>query len=243
MGLTVHFTLLAPPDTDAARARELVAAMRRRAQGFKSRRRVDDVRPIGEDRKSLRWADQYKTVPHPWRAGCEAGIEIPAEAGFIFPVTVGADCEPLRLGLCRYPKTVLLSDRRYRTDLRGWRLEGFSKTQYASLHGWEHFRRCHTAVVDLVAGLRGLGLTVEIEDEGEFWPGRRLDLLRRNLDEMNGVVAAAAGALKDLDESRNAKSAIESPIFAHPQFERLEAEGAARSEPALSKLRAALGPR
>src|SRR6266545_4954268 len=106
MGLTVHFKLVAPPDTDAARARELVRAMRGR---------VDDVLPIGDDEEALRWAAQYKSVPHPWKPGCASGIEIRAEAGFLFPVAVGEDCEPLWLGLCRYPKTVLLEGRRHRT--------------------------------------------------------------------------------------------------------------------------------
>ncbi|MBE0545674.1 MAG: hypothetical protein IH623_30450 [Verrucomicrobia bacterium] len=240
MGLTVHFKLLAPPDTDAARARELVRAMRRRAQGFKRRGRVDDVRPIGDDAEALRWAVQYKSVPHPWKQGCESGIEIAAEAGFLFPVVVGEDCEPLWLGLCRYPKTVLLGGRRYRTELPGWCLHGFSKTQYASLHGWEHFRRCHTAVVDLLAGLRRLGLGVEINDEGDYWPGRRFDFLRKNLDEMNGIVAAAAGALKDMDEAASGASNVQSPIFAHNAFERLEAEGAQKVAPQLKKLRRVL---
>jgi hypothetical protein len=70
MGLTVHFKLAAPPDTNATRARELVRAMRRRAQGFKQRGRVDDVLPIGEDEEALRWAAQYKSVPHPRMPGC-----------------------------------------------------------------------------------------------------------------------------------------------------------------------------
>lgn len=243
MGLTVHFKLVAPPDTDAARARELVRAMRRRAQGFKQRGRVEDVLPIGDDAAALRWAGEYKSVPHPWKPGCGSGIEIPATQGFLFPVAAGEDCEPLWLGLCRYPGTVALEGRRYRTALPGWRLHGFSKTQFASLHGWEHFRRCHTAVVDLIAGMRTLGLRIEITDEGEFWPGRRLDVLRRNLDEMNGIVAAAAGALKDADEAANGERAVQSPIFAHRHFERLEAEGAARVGPALETLRTAVRER
>jgi hypothetical protein len=240
MGLTVHFKLIAPPDTDAARAREFVHAMYRRAQGFKQRGRVDDVLPIGDDEEALRWATQYKSVPHPWRPGCKTGIEIRAEEGCLFPVAVGEDCEPIWLGLCRYPKTVLLEGRRYRTNLNDWRYHGFSKTQYASLHGWEHFRRCHTAVTDLLAGMRCLGLHVEINDEGGFWPGRSVTALRQNLDEMNGIVAAAAGALKDFDESANGQSRVQSPIFAHKNFERLEAEGAARVAPVLKKLRAVL---
>ncbi|HEU0039167.1 MAG TPA: hypothetical protein VFR76_07830, partial [Verrucomicrobiae bacterium] len=150
----------------------------------------------------------------------------------------GEDCEPLWLGLCRYPKTVLLEGRRYRINLSGWRCHGFSKTQFASLHGWDHFRRCHTAVVDLLAGMRRLGLDVEISDECGFWPGRSVAALRQNLDEMNGIVAAAAGALKDSDEAANGRSRVQSPIFAHTNFERLEAQGAARVAPALKKLRA-----
>jgi hypothetical protein len=33
MGLTIHYTLIAPAGTDAARAREIVMQLRRRAQG------------------------------------------------------------------------------------------------------------------------------------------------------------------------------------------------------------------
>jgi hypothetical protein len=112
-----------------------------------------------------------------------------------------------------------------------------ARLPHASLHGWEQFRRCHTTVVDLLAGLRRLGLDVEIKDEGDYWPGRSLESLRRNLDEMNGLVAAAADALKDLDEARFGQSTVRSPIFAHGQFERLEAAGAERHDPALEKLR------
>jgi hypothetical protein len=59
LGLTVHFKLVAPPETDLDRARELVRALRRWAQGFKQRSRVDDVLPIGNDEEALRWARQY----------------------------------------------------------------------------------------------------------------------------------------------------------------------------------------
>lgn len=150
------------------RAREMVRALCRRAQGFKQRARVARVFPIGEDAASLRWAMQFKTVRHPWKPGCKSGIDIPADEGFLFAVEVGADCEPLWLGLCRYPKTVMMGGRRYRTALPGWRFHGFCKTQYASLHGWEHFWRCHTAVIDLLASARRLGFSVEISDEGDY---------------------------------------------------------------------------
>jgi hypothetical protein len=234
MGLTIHYELAAPADCDAEQAHELVRRMRRRAQGFKQRGRVERVLPIESDREALHWAVDFRSVPHPFKPGAFSDIEIPADAGFLFFVKVGADCEPLALGLCHYPKTVLLGGKHYRTHRPGWSLRSFSKTQYASLHGWEHFRRCHCAVVDLLHGFRHLGLKITINDEGDYWPGQSLTVLRQNLDEMNGVVAATAGAMKDLDSDGDRESGVNSPIFRHRDFERLEAEGDAKHGTRLS---------
>jgi hypothetical protein len=226
MGLTIHYKLIAPSGTDAERACEIVCQLRRGAQGFKHRDRVEAVHRVGEDAESLRWGRQWI-----FRRASNSKISDNAEvlplAGYIFPVVVGKDCEPLWLGLCRYPLTAIVGGQRMRTELRGWRLHGFCKTQYASLHGWDYFRGCHSAVIDLLAGGRRLGLKIEINDEGEFWPGRNHRALRQNLDEMNGLVAGMAGALKDI-YSDSDKPRVESPIFAHKDFERLEAEGGER---------------
>ena len=228
MGLTIHFSLRAPPDAGAMQARKCVAQLRQRALNFKRRNRVEAVGALGGDANVLRWAEEWLFFPMPHHPGRQHQVCVTPEAGFLFPVKVGEDCERLWLGLCRYPLTVRVEGKLRRTKLNGWRFKSFCKTQYASLHGWPHFRRCHTSVTDLVTGARRLGLAVEINDEGDYWPGRDLKALKRNLDEMNGIVAAAAGALKDMDEEINGRSAIESPIFRHVQFERLEAEGAAR---------------
>jgi hypothetical protein len=67
---------------------------------------------------------------------------------------------------------------------------------------------------------------VTVSDEGEYWPGRNEAALSRNLEQMSGAIAAAAGAMKDFDKASGA-AGVQSPIFTHPQFERLEAEGAA----------------
>lgn len=237
MGLTIHFTLSAPPATDAAQAGELVRQLRQRALGFKRRDRVDAVHRVGDDAEALRWGRQWMFRRDPHHPQREYRAEILPLAGFLFPVSVGADCEPLWLGLCRYPASAVLGGQRQRTRLKGWRWQGCCKTQYASRHGWEHFRRCHTAVIDLLAGVRRLGLTVAINDEGDYWPGGDMEALRRNLDKMNALVAAAAGVLKDAAEESGG-APVQSPILAHPQFERLEAEGAARGYAA--KLRKAL---
>ncbi|MEI7729904.1 MAG: hypothetical protein WCO56_10060 [Verrucomicrobiota bacterium] len=226
MGLTIHYTLFAPETTDAAGAREIVLRMRRRAFGFKQRGRVDMVHPLGDDRKSLRWAREWMFRRDPHHPTREYQAEIMPRAGWIFPVSVGKDCEPLWLGLCQYPQEVLLGGKWARTRLKGWRLHGFCKTQYASLHGWEYFQRCHCAVIDLLVEARSLGMRVVINDEGEYWPRRSLKTLRVELDQMNGVVAAAAGALKDLAGDDAGTAPVQSPIFKHPHFEHLEAAGA-----------------
>jgi len=163
-----------------------------------------------------------------WKCRCRPGR--------VFTVTLGADSEPLRLGLCRYPEQVLdpHSGRRRTVRRRGWRLSGFCKTQYASRHGWEHFRRCHLAAVDLLVALRGLGLKVWIMDEGNYWPHRDETELRRRVEQMNGIVAGFAGALRDATEG-DGGAPVQSPIFAHPQFERIEAEGVAREGAAIGE--------
>lgn len=86
------------------------------------------------------------------------------------------------------------------------------------------FRRCHAAAVDLALAGQTLGLEVQIEDEGGYWPGRNEVALRAAVERMNRLVAGFAGALKDAaDDSGNSPS-VESPILKHPAFERLEAE-------------------
>lgn len=240
MGLTVHFKLAAPAAVTGAQAKTLVESMRRVALRFYCEGLVDRVQPITSDAKTLRRsACDWLILPVPGEENTSTGAEIFPTAGFIFRVDVGADCEPLWLGLCRYPPTVNFQGQELPTKKgAGWRLAGFSKTQYASLHGWEHFQRCHCAVVNLLAACRTADLRVKISDEGDYWPRRSPTKLRENLNHMNGLVAAAAGALKDADEAGAGESRVQSPIFAHKNFERLEATGSARVGPVLKQLRA-----
>ena len=238
MGLTVHFKIVAPAACTSAQAKKLVYSMRGVASRFENEGMVKQVTPVSTDAKILsRYGCDWLILPLPGEPNTSTGVEILPEAGWLFLVNPGRDCEPLALGLCRYPATVLFQGRKLATKCAGWRLAGFSKTQFASLHGWEHFFRCHRAAIELLAEMRSLGLRVKISDEGEYWPRRSITSLRRNLDQMNGIVAAAAGALKDCNESGDGKSSVQSPIFAHKDFERLEAVGATRHATALKKLR------
>ena len=234
MGLTVHYQIKAPLKTSATKARQLVMAARAIAVRFQREGMVQHVGTMSTDAGSLnRFATNFLSLPVPGEPNTFTGAEVVPLKGWLFMVNVGQDCEPLRIGLCRYPATVKFQGRELSTKLgNGWRFCGFSKTQYASLHGWEHFLRCHRAVIDLLAALRPLGFRVRITDEGEYWPRRSIAALRRNVGHMNALVAGMAGALKDADGAEG----IESPIFAHKDFERLEAEGEARVGEAVRQL-------
>jgi len=238
MGLTVHYKLAAPRGLTESQAKKLVNALHRLASRFQSEGLVDKVGSITSDAPRLeRSACDWVTLPVPGQENTFTGVEVLPVSGFIFRVSVGADCEPLWLGLCQYPRKIF--HKGWLLPVKkgvGWRLSGFSKTQYASLHGWEHFQRCHCVVVNLLVACRSLGLRVTILDEGEYWPRRSLTKLRENVGHMNGLVAAAAGAMKDAYGA--GENGIQSPIFAHKDFERLEAEGARPSALALEKLRA-----
>lgn len=226
MGLTIHYKLRALQRIRDTEASGLVARMHAIAAAWQKAGRVEAVGPIGAEAEDLVWLNEWLQAPVPGCPETTRGIEVPVLEAHIFSVMPGADCEPLRLGLCRYPDRVPdhATGRMRAVRRRGWRLGGFCKTQYASLHGWEHFRRCHLAVVDLLGAFRRLGLRVWLMDEGNYWPDRDEAELRRSVDQMNRIVAGFAGALRDATDE-DGRAPVQSPIFAHPQFEHLEAEG------------------
>ena len=113
----------------------------------------------------------WRFFPLPGRSELSDTVELLPLEGFVLAVMPGKDCEPLWLGLCRHPLTMLAAGRR-RTGLGGWRWKGFCKIQFASLHAWPHFRRCHLAVLGLLDPARRLGWRVKVSDKGNHWPDR-----------------------------------------------------------------------
>ncbi len=217
MGLTIHYHLKlarTAEGMDDLQARWASEEVRKLALRFKRQGRIETVGAMGFDPRARRHASEWRTRPVRGQPQSFTADEVRPVGGHLFEVTVGRGCEPLWLGLCCYNRG-------------GWRLKGFCKTQYASLHGREHFLRCHTAVVDLLAAATSTGLRVDINDEGDFWPRRDSEALERALDEMNRMVASTAGLLKDWAQERG-QTPVQSPVFSHPQFERLEAEGEVR---------------
>jgi hypothetical protein len=240
MGLTIHFKMWAPRGSDASRAEEIMTKLRKRAGCEWIEGRVDSVLPLATDYQALRLGSTWIFAPVPDRPTSRYEAEVVPIEGFILRVRPGKDCETLALGLCRYPTQQYVGDQYRRTGFSGWRWQSFCKTQFASLHGWEHFRRCHLAVLGLLDSARELGCRVKVSDEGEYWPRRNEAALRRNVGMMNCAIAGAAGAMKDFDGEKGA-AGVQSPIFAHPQFEHLEAQGAAQGH--VAALRKALPSR
>jgi hypothetical protein len=103
--------------------------------------------------------------------------------------------------------------------------KGSCKTQYASEHGWEHFLRCHKMILSTLKFWRQMGVAVEVSDEGGYWETGSEKKLRDTLQSYNGLIAAVAGAFKDAGEASGKGHSVEAPIFAHGDFERLEAQG------------------
>ncbi|HVS51669.1 MAG TPA: hypothetical protein VHD62_04885 [Opitutaceae bacterium] len=236
MGLTIHYTLRLRHTVSSAHAFALVQTAHRRATQLTRHRKLRGLTAIVPAAEES-WAVEHRRVG-PKRQ--DQWAELAPVAGWVFIVHVGRDCEPAMFGLCRYPATAHTRYGTARTGCgSGWLLKSFSKTQYASVHGWEHFLKCHRAVIDLALLWEKLGVEVTLSDEGDYWPGRNVRALRRELDEMNGVVAGLAGALKDAADGA-ARSSVQSPIFAHPQFERLEAEGVTQHAGKIGKVVAAL---
>jgi len=139
--------------------------------------------------------------------------------------------------------------RKVKTGLAsGWRYSSFCKTQYASSPaegGIPNFIRCHLCVIHLLDRIAALpGVKVEVQDEGKYGPSRYSDdpwvekpvytwhegkydvkALVEEVGEWNTMIATTFGALNDMLKASGAAVAVESPIMAYPDFERLEFKG------------------
>ena len=164
-----------------------------------------------------------------------------------FTVDVGPGCEFAHFGMARYPKVVLVKGqqsfykRRFRLPVEHadkWIWHGFAKTQYASVGdagGVENFLRCHLSLIAILDAAKGLGLGVEVSDEGGFWEKRDVKALCGDLHDMNERMAGLVGLLKDATQNAG-DAAFTSPLLGTPEFERLEAKGREKIDPKLAGL-------
>lgn len=233
MGLTIHYTLK-HVSRGCREARELIEQLRQRALDLPFQHVGDLVELRGDDcdftqhdpDSPVRWLLIQATEYIERR---DFHLQVPPKQVMAFSAEPGDGCEPMNLGLCRFPAQIEVEVQRYpfgrkkiRTGPSGWRWGSFCKTQYASdprCGGLENFLRCHLTVVKLLDHARDLGVLGTVNDEGEFWDRRDIPALAEEVGDWNSMIAGRAGRLKDLVGDN-----LESPITGFPNFEHLEAD-------------------
>jgi hypothetical protein len=157
-------------------------------------------------------------------------IPIHAKEGWVLIIDVGEGCQPLALGLCKYPCQWCCQHghsmrRWYSTNISSeWQFGWFCKTQFAGKHGPAHFVRCHKSVISLLDFCRKAGLDVAVQDEAGYWEQRDEAELMKVVRTNEALLAAFGGLLKDMAETRRGRK-ISSLIFDYANFEHLEHEG------------------
>lgn len=226
MGLTIYYDLAFPGDQPADICGTL-EALQGAAQGLA----VEQVTPIrqmvGADCEGF----ERQSVDLDWLIRCFAArqMEDPRDSrraltvaptvAYGFGAVVGR-CEPVILGLGRYPATIRDAGTELPTGLEGWSWHACTKTQYASVTSMDHFVRCHRAVIALLEAARTLGLEVDVRDDSGYWDHRDEGRLVESVEHWNAIVARLAGRVADGMESSELK--VDSPVFRHPEFDRLE---------------------
>jgi hypothetical protein len=161
--------------------------------------------------------------------GSETWAEATPTHVIAFSVFPADGCEPANFGLCRYPNTVVVNEKKVKSPLSGWRWSSFCKTQYASnpdIGGVQNFVRAHLGVVAILDYAKQLGILGDVTDEGGYFEKRDVSALVKEVHEWNAMIAGAVGALKDTVEAVGGnKRTLASEITRYPNFEHLEAKG------------------
>jgi len=118
MGLTIHYRIEAAENITPEDAQRIVTEGGIAAGRMWLRLAVDQVGPLTWDERARAAALCYRHFPVPGRKGAFVEAAIWPAEGFVFRTMVGKDCEPLWLGLCRYPEAVDTELGRRRTRLR-----------------------------------------------------------------------------------------------------------------------------
>lgn len=105
--------------------------------------------------------------------------------GLCFIVDVGPGCESLTVLFGRLGKGKV------------WRGMGCTKTQYA-----EHFVKAHTLVIKLLDICREEGILEQVNDEGDYWETRDLEVLAENINASTAFMKIASKALRKIGEKK-----------------------------------------
>lgn len=228
MGLTIHYKIKSRARSDK-RVAELLGKMRQICMDL-------PFAKVGElvDLSGLRQVQQRRRkVVRPASVQVDPLIKItiPPDRLITFETIVGPECEPMDVGLCKYPREVKFRGRTIKTRLGGWKWSSFCKTQFANdprAGGLPNFLRCHISVVTALERFAELPtIKVDVNDEGEYGTCRRaraglhdIRRLTKNIGESSEMIAAMTGVLRDV-----LKDALVSPMDGRPDFEELEHRG------------------
>lgn len=205
MGLTVHYSLTLP---DHKTPRNAVEELHRLALTFGFPQVSTREHWTGAAANFMACPDDD---PDRWlkiQAGASSNIHA-------FSIDPGEGCEQANIGLRRALPP----------DDPNWGWRSFCKTQYASNIGLEHFLVCHIRLVTYLEDAQNLGIVTDLNDEGNFHDLHDVAALAKEVGEWNELVAALCGQFKD---TLSAPALLQAPILKHPDFEHLEARGAAK---------------
>lgn len=221
MGLAINYKLWAPESLPVRTLRGWLEQTR----AFALKLGCKEVGPVEKVGPDFIWGRRSLTGPGPW--GPETPLcEVKPRRGYVVEIWPGDGCESAHFGLCQYPRQVRIYGDLYRPAFAiGWTFRSSCKTQYAHEHGWEHFLRCHQTIISLLEFMQGLGIGMAVDDEGQYWQTRSEAKLRAMINCYDGFMAAVAGMVKDVADETGTGLAVEAPIFARKDFEKLEAEG------------------
>ena len=144
-----------------------------------------------------------------------------------FTIFPGEGCETAAVGLSRFPATFIYEGREWPTGLSVWHWHSFCKTQFAAnpkCGGIDHFLKCHLGLISFFDFANELGILRRVGDDSGYWESRDEARLRESIEEMNRMIAAVAGSLRDAT-SHCQPQQVQSPIFDYPNFEHIEAKG------------------
>lgn len=227
MGLTIYYDLALPGVQPEARICAILEALQSTALELP----VEQITPLRRIVAADCEGFERQEVDVDWLVRCFAAraMEDPRDSrraltvapivAYGFGAVVGRS-EPVILGLGRYPATIADAGSELPTGLEGWRWYACTKTQYASVRSIDHFVSCHRTVIELLDAARALGLEVDVRDDSGFWDHRDESRLVASVNYWNSLVARLAGRTADRMDATDLK--VDSPVFRHPEFERLE---------------------
>lgn len=210
MGLHINYELRLPPSTTSDEVTELLERLHGRAEslGFPLMTGMMTWSEGAVEEWHQCFRILTEIVSHFASQEGRARVELGSARGFL--VHPGRGCEPASIGLLKCTANA--------EGNHEWFWYCRCKTQFASVFGDEYFLECHERMVALLDDAIALGVNVIVRDETGYWPSRDRDATLGEVKKMNRIIARFAGAFSDR------VSGVGSPIFDHPDFERLASE-------------------